>query len=202
MATTDPTDTSTQQSELGAGDELRWRIGLMTLVGVLSMVAGAIVLAKPGNSLVTLAVITGVFVILNGIYELVSALFAARGGMEALFGILGIIIGILLVRHPVHGVVAIAMLLGLWLVATGSLRLYTTLVVRASKWNLLLALVEIVAGIVIVSVPKIGFSTLAVLVGISFLVNGIVTVVLGVALFRLEGAARELAPPSGPEPDL
>jgi uncharacterized membrane protein HdeD (DUF308 family) len=40
-------------------------------------------------------------------------------------------------------------------------------------WNLLLAAFEVIAGIVIVSSPDIGVATLAVLVGISFIVRGL-----------------------------
>jgi len=46
-------------------------------------------------------------------------------------------------------------------------------------WNIVLALLEIAAGIVIVSSPPIGFATLALLVGIAFIANGVVTFALG-----------------------
>jgi uncharacterized membrane protein HdeD (DUF308 family) len=46
-------------------------------------------------------------------------------------------------------------------------------------WNIVLALIEVVAGIVIVSTPPIGFATLALLVGIAFILNGVAIFALG-----------------------
>jgi uncharacterized membrane protein HdeD (DUF308 family) len=47
------------------------------------------------------------------------------------------------------------------------------------------AAVEIIAGIVIVSSPDIGFATLAVLAGIAFILNGIGLLGLGWSLHSL-----------------
>ena len=44
------------------------------LVGVLSIAAGIIILIKPGDSLATLAVIAGIFLLLDGILELTASL--------------------------------------------------------------------------------------------------------------------------------
>ena len=95
---------------------------MLLLVGALSLAAGLIVLAKPSHSLTTLAVVFGVFVLLDSIYELVTSLFAERGAVGALLGVLGIVIGILLIRHPVHGVLAVGLLVGIWFVAAGVIR--------------------------------------------------------------------------------
>ena len=55
---------------------------LLLLVGALSVIAGVIILFKPSDSLATLAVIAGIFLLLDGILELADAFFgstAARG---------------------------------------------------------------------------------------------------------------------------
>ena len=64
-------DTSLSPSELR---ELTWGWWLALLIGVVSIVAGVIVIAKPSNSLATLAVIVGIFILVDGIVELVAAL--------------------------------------------------------------------------------------------------------------------------------
>ena len=59
------------------GAEVRVATGgwwLLLLVGVLSIAAGIIILIKPGDSLATLAVIAGIFLLLDGILELVASL--------------------------------------------------------------------------------------------------------------------------------
>jgi uncharacterized membrane protein HdeD (DUF308 family) len=169
---------------------------LLLLVGLLSIVAGVIVLAKPSNSLATLAVISGIFVLIDSIFELLAALGdqADHRGSAAVLGVLGTVIGILLIRHPIHGVLAIALLVGIWLVAIGVLRLVWALALEHRLWSIVVALIEIVAGIVIVSSPHIGFATLALLVGISFILNGIAISVLGWTMHLL----RRIAPDSSP----
>ena len=60
--------------------------------------------------------------------------------------------------------------------------------------RLLIAGVEILAGIVIVAAPDIGYATLTLLVGFSFIANGIAMIAAGVLLRML----RDRRPP-GPD---
>jgi uncharacterized membrane protein HdeD (DUF308 family) len=175
--------------------ELTWAWWVLLLIGALSVVAGVIVLLKPSNSLATLAVIAGIFILLASLSELVMALFAEHGAVAALFGVLGIVIGILLIRHPTHGVLAIALLIGIWLLAIGVIRLVSAFALEHRLWNIAVGLVEIVVGIVIVSSPKIGYATLALLVGIAFILNGISVVALGWVMHTLRREAPNLVPP-------
>jgi len=149
---------------------------LLLLVGLMCAAAGVIVLVQPDISLATLAVVAGIFLLIDGIYDVIVAI-ADRGegsGMLALVGVLSAIVGIILVRHPTGSVAAIALLLGIWLVCIGVVRLIRAFaLVEYRGWNLLVAFVEIVAGIVIVSSPGIGVTTLAIFVGIAFILRGI-----------------------------
>src|SRR5438034_7028629 len=98
---------------------------LLALVGLLSIAAGVIILFKPSDSLATLAVIAGIFLVLDAIVELVASLSRAtqNRGLVALVGVLSLLVGIVLIRHPVAGVTFVALLLGLWLVTVGAVRL-------------------------------------------------------------------------------
>lgn len=173
---------------------------LLVAVGLLSIAAGVIVLFKPSDSLATLAVIVGIFILIDGIVELVDSLLGEtrNRGMVALFGVITAIVGVLLIRHPVGGVTFVALLIALWLIAVGVIRFATAFDEPEHRgWYALLGLVEMVAGIVIVANPDIGYATLAVLVGIGFILNGIATAILGWGMHevRKEGAsARPVAP--------
>lgn len=165
-----------------------WGWGLLVLVGVLSAVAGVIILFKPGDSLETLAVIAGVFLLLDGLLELLASLARGRGnrGMVALVGVLSAIAGVILIRHPVGSVEFVALLIGIWLIAIGVIRLATV----GEEWehrgrHAFAGLLELIAGIVIVANPDIGYTTLAVLVGIGFILNGVGMAVLGLGMRRL-----------------
>src|SRR4051794_8572142 len=164
---------------MAAGDEVRvlkWSWWLLLIAGLLGIAAGIIVLVEPAISLETLAVVAGVFLLVDAIFEIAAAIAGAvpNRGMLALLGVLSAIVGVLLIRHPINGVVAIALLLGLWLITMGVVRAMAAFELTERRgWNLLLAAFELIAGIVIVSSPDIGVATLAVLVGISFIVRGV-----------------------------
>ncbi len=172
---------------------------LIMLMGRLSVLAGVIVLAKPSHTLATLTVICGIFVVLDSIFELALTMFAEHGATAALMGIVGIVVGILLIRHPIHGVLAAAFLIGIWLVAIGVLRLVLAFALRAHLWTFVVATVQIVAGVVLVSSPRIGFAALALIVGISLIVNGLASTVLGGSMHGARAVAPDLlaSNPSG-----
>jgi uncharacterized membrane protein HdeD (DUF308 family) len=149
-------------------------------LGALSVIAGIVVLANP-HSLNALAVVTGIFLLIDGIYEFVTALAAeteARG-MVALLGVLCIVAGVVLVRHPGTGVTAVALLLGIWLLATGAVRLAWTVVYDRRLGSALVSVVQLIAGVVIVAIPDIGVATLALLAGIAFILNGVALIAAG-----------------------
>jgi uncharacterized membrane protein HdeD (DUF308 family) len=155
------------------------------LVGVLSIAAGVIVVAKPSNSLATLAVVTGIFVLVDGIIAIAGALVGDSGnaGLVAILGVVSVVIGILLIRHPIGGVKAVALLLGIWLIAAAMVRAVVAIAVPGGRLRrLVVAAILAIAGIVIVSEPHIGYATLALIVGISFIAYGATMLVLALAL--------------------
>lgn len=170
---------------------------LAVTLGVLSLVAGVIVIVKPSNSLKTLAVIVGIFVLLDGIAELVLAFGSrtANRGLVAVLGLLDLVVGILLIRHPLGGVKAIALLLAIWLIAAGVVRLVIAFDTHGDRLGrFVVAAIEIVFGIVIVANPNIGFATLALLVGLAFIFNGVGMIGFGLLLRAVKKQPR----PPGP----
>ncbi|HKO26606.1 MAG TPA: HdeD family acid-resistance protein [Solirubrobacteraceae bacterium] len=161
---------------------------LFVMIGIASLVAGVIVVLQPSHSLATLAVVAGIFLLLDGIVEMVESLghSAEKRGLSAIIGILGIVVGILLIRHPTHAATAVGLLIGIWLIAVGVVRLLRALVIGAGLlWRIGVSLLEIAVGIAIVSNPHIGYGTLAVLLGIWLIVNGVGMTALGVAIHRI-----------------
>src|SRR5271165_7012468 len=144
---------------------------LYLVIGLISVAAGVIVLAKPSDSLATLAVVAGVFVLLDGAFALVASIsrHTENRGMAAILGVLGVVVGVLLIR-----------------------RLIAAFELEHRAWHIVVALVEVAAGIVIVSTPPIGFATLALLVGIEFIANGVMDVALG---WLMHSARHETAGP-------
>ena len=167
--------------------EVTWGWWLALLMGVISIIAGIIVIAKPSNSLATLAVIFGIFILVDGIVELVASLSSRtlnRGAM-AVLGVISVIAGVLLIRHPLGGVRAVALLIGIWLIAAGVVRFIAAFEAPDNRlWRIGVSLVLAAFGIAIVASPHIGYSTLAVITGIGFICYGIGMTALGWAMRR------------------
>jgi len=160
---------------------------LLLVVGIASLAAGIILVFRPSNSLATLCVIAGIFVLIDGIVELIRSFGSSteNRGLAAIIGVLGVVVGIILIRHPTHVVAAIGLLIGLWLVAVGVIRLVGAIVTGPHRvLRTLIAVVEIVLGIVIVSDPHIGYTALAIIVGICLILSGFAYSVLAFAVRR------------------
>ena len=166
---------------------------LMLLIGLLSVAVGIAFLAQPDNSIETLAVIAGIFLLIDGILELGASLMHStrNRGTVALVGVVTAIIGVLLIRHPVGGVVAVALLIGLWLIAVGVVRFVVAFDESEHRgWNLAVGAIQAIAGIVIIANPDIGYTTLAVLAGIAFILNGLGMCGLGWSMHSAEREAK------------
>ena len=177
--------TSLKPSELR---ELTWGWWLAVLIGAASIVVGIVVILKPSNSLSALAVIFGIFILVDGIVELAAALSGEtqNRGLLAVFGVLCVIAGVLLIRHPLGGVKAVALLLGIWLIAAGVVRLVAAFAFPGDRlWRIGVALVLAIFGVVIVSSPHIGYATLALIAGICLICYGIGMLVVGWAMHAI-----------------
>jgi uncharacterized membrane protein HdeD (DUF308 family) len=160
---------------------------LFMLAGLVSVAAGVIVLLKPSDSLVTLSVIAGIFILVDGLFDVIGS-FSRRTenrGLAAVVGVLSVVVGVLLIRHPLSGVLAAALLIGIWLLAGGVVRIVRAFDGDHVAWRVIVGLLEAAAGIVLISSPAISFSTLALLVGISFIVYGVGEFALGWMLHGL-----------------
>ncbi len=108
-----------------AGDRLRPWVGY--LLGAMFLVAGLVVLLRPGKSLWFLAVVVGISVIVTGAVQLVLALSERdqirHWALLAVLGGIGIVVGILAIAWPEITVWALALLIGIRLLIWGVVQL-------------------------------------------------------------------------------
>jgi uncharacterized membrane protein HdeD (DUF308 family) len=106
----------------------------MVLMGVLAVVAGIVALVAPITVLATLLGIIAAVAILRGVFEIVAAI-RLRAHIDdewvlGLSGVLSVLFGVLLISRPEEGLVAIAILMGAYMVALGSLAVALSLRLR------------------------------------------------------------------------
>jgi len=173
---------------------LTWSAWLIGILALLTLAFGVVILVEPSITLNTLAVIIGIYLLVSGLIDLGWAILGdhENRGLVAVFGVIGAVLGVLLIRHPTHAVTAVALLVGLWLLAAGLLRLVRTFAEPGNRiWSLLLAVAEIVFGAVIVSDPKIGVATLALIIGIALIVRAISLGLIVAAIWAVKHAPPE-----------
>jgi uncharacterized membrane protein HdeD (DUF308 family) len=95
---------------------------LYALLGVLSLIIGLYALRHVLITIVALALLLGIFWVVNGTTELFTAISQRemRGrGWNIFSGILGIIAGIILLAYPGISVLALAVVVSIWLIVYG-----------------------------------------------------------------------------------
>ena len=176
------------------------RVGLSTstsvwwafaVVGVVTLGVGIFLVAAPHETLTTLTVITGILLLVDGVFAVFGSIFGEveNRGLLALVGVLGAIAGLILIKKPFGTLLVFALIFGVWFVVVGIVRFvsaFTSSENRAS--NILLSIVEVIAGIVVLSWPELALSTLAIIVGIVLILRGLLFTYGGFRLRRLRGA--------------
>ena len=157
-----------------------WEIGL--LVGITMLVLGIIVTAHPSTSLNVISVLLGIIVLVGGVFRVVRSLAAEDNhrALTAILGIVMIVVGLILIRHLHLTRLLVALVVGLVFIVQGVVDLLVGFSGEAREgrgFTILVGVVSLAAGIVVLAVPEGSVTALAVLLGIWFIVLGLLQIV-------------------------
>ena len=142
---------------------------LLVLFGVVTLGVGIFFVVSPHETLSAFTVITGIFLLVDGVLAIFGSIFG-RGegrGLLALIGVLSAIAGLVLIKKPFDTLVAFTLIIGVWFVVAGVVRFVTAVASPEGRnGNIFIAILDVVAGIVILAWPDLGLATLAVIIGI------------------------------------
>ena len=159
------------------------------ILGVLTVILGIIVSFHPTGSLNVVAVLFGVLMILSGIFQLIRVFdpLELNRVWAGISGLLFIVIGVVLIRHLHLTRALIGLFIGItWIVqglgaviggVAGGTR-------EGRGWWIVFGAVSVVAGIVVVATPASSLNVLAVLLGIWFIIMGLLETAAGFLLRR------------------
>lgn len=157
---------------------MSWQVGLF--VGLVTLVLGIIVTLHPGGSLNVVAVLVGVLLLVAGLFHLIRAIDhdSPSRAWSAVVGLAFVVLGIVLIRHLHLTRNLIALLIAIvWIIQGVASLLAATDRARPDRaWSAVFGVISLVAGIVVVAVPEGSLTTLAVLLGIWFIVIGVLQV--------------------------
>lgn len=175
---------STIQAQLAHALSRHWWVLLVR--GLAAIVFGVLALAMPLVSLTSLILLFGAYSLFDGIVGVWSALGTHREHDHwvalLLWGILGVVVGLLTFLAP--GVTALALLfyIAIWAIATGSLQIVTAIRLRKEiEGELLLViagLASVAFGVLLMAQPAAGALAVVMLIGTYAVLFGLLLVLL------------------------
>ena len=158
-------------------------------LGVITLILGLIVSFHPSTSLNVVAVLIGLLMIISGIFYLIRVFDSGEAHRVwlGIAGLLLIVIGVVLIRHLHLTVALIGLIVGITWIVQGISALATAISGGPGEgrgWWIFFGIVSLIAGIVVTAVPTTSITTIAVLVGIWFIIMGLFEIIGGFMLRR------------------
>ncbi|KUL26635.1 HdeD family acid-resistance protein [Streptomyces regalis] len=171
-----------------------WQIVLVT--GVASLALGILVLVWPGAPLFASAVLFGLYLLISGVFQLVSAFGTHRTTslrvLAFISGSLSVVLGLFCFRRPMQSILLLALWIGIgWVIRgiTQTVAAASDKSMPARGWHILLGVITFVGGIVLIDSPIESVTVLMLLAGWWLVAVGIVEIVTGI---RMRMRARQV----------
>ena len=175
-----------------------WAVGLRGLLGILF---GLICLLTPGIGLEVYVILYAAYMLVDGIFAIISGIKAARHGerwgLLILEGIVDLAAGTVAVLWPAITLVALIWVVAIWAIISGALMLWAafTLNLDHGRWWLALGgIASLIFGVLLVIEPLIGAVVLTLWIGAYALVFGIFLLVLAFQLHSKKEEREHKAP--------
>ena len=177
---------------------LGWKMLLVR--GVLGIVFGILAIAWPISTAIALALLWGIWALADGIGSIAQAFQPESRGSRLwllALGVIALIAGFFAIVHPGMTVATLTWILGIWLIIRGIFELAGAFSsgLPMPRWLLVLnGLLSLLIGILFAANPGAGAVGIAVVLGITALVWGVVLIAVAVSV------RRGLATPPQPGP--
>src|SRR5438552_2932691 len=158
--------------------------GIVLTYGILMVILGIVILVWPDATLLVIAVLFGINLFITGIFQVVASFTRDEisGGMRALLaivGVLGILVGIYLLKHPVLTIAAIVIVLGAFWVVNGVVDFFSGLTHPDQPyrgWRIASGVLGFIAGLIVLFWPAITALALVWVLGIWLVVYGLIAI--------------------------
>ncbi|MEU6775261.1 HdeD family acid-resistance protein [Streptomyces sp. NPDC046759] len=182
------------EGPLHALSRAAWQVVLGT--GIASLVLGVLVLVWPGHSLLAAGILFGLYLLISGIFQLMSAFGTHQTTslrvLAFISGALSILLGLLCFRGPMQSILLLALWIGIgWLIRgiTQTIAALQDSRMPGRGRQILLGVVTFAAGIVLIDSPFRSVAVLTVVAGIWLVVVGILEIVTA---FGIRGRAKSV----------
>lgn len=180
------------------GLQKKW--GWLLALGIIMVILGAAALFLiPAATLATVLVL-GWLMVFSGVVEVIHGFGTRKWGgvvLNLIVGALGVVVGLLIVTHPLAGALAWTLLFAFLFVAVGVFRTIAAIQIKFPNWGWALfdGLVTLALGILLwVQWPSSAFWFLGLALGVTLILRGWSDVMLAIAIRNLRRAPEAARP--------
>ena len=168
------------------------------LRGILALVFGILFLAYPGATLRTFIILIGVLLIIDGVINLIrSVVFVFRKepwGWTLVWGLVGLLIGLIFVNHTDFTLGFVAILVGIWVIIMSVAEIAVAFDMPPESGRGALAVLGVISlgfGIAILAWTAGTVYALMVLFGIYLLVVAVMDFIIGIYVGRMQHKVKQ-----------
>jgi uncharacterized membrane protein HdeD (DUF308 family) len=163
--------------------------GWLLALGIAYVIMGLVIAGSPMAATIAVDILIGFVLIIGGVISIIGAFFTGdwkRFLLVLLSGILYLVVGVLLLKNPMAGVLTLTLLLAAFLLVEGFFKIIHAFQMKPAPnwvWLLVSGVASVILGVMIWGqFPQSGAFIIGLLVGIYFLINGITMVMFSFAL--------------------
>lgn len=163
-------------------------------IGLITAGLGVVVLVWPGETLAVLSVLFGIQLLLFGLFRLISA-FSGKTLVSPLLmgiiGIIGMVVGVAVLRHPFETVAVLATLLGIVWIVGGAVDVIASISdseLPNRGFTAIGGILSGIAGIIVVSWPEPTAKVIAWVGGIYLVAIGIMFIIAAFQMRKIANA--------------
>ncbi len=164
---------------------------LLLVLGLASIVFGALLIFWPGRTITVVAALIGLFMIVTGLIRFAVAVFDTdreNRWLLVIAGIVGVVLGVIIVRNPEETIRVVVLVTAIFWLVSGMIDFFRGVTNRAlpdASLRIGLGALSALFGLMILVWPEITVGVLAILTGIYIVVFGFLEVV---AAFQVRNA--------------
>ena len=174
---------------------------VLLLNGICAIIFGLVAFTWPGITLLSLAILFGVYCIADGITMIIVSITRGKRGEswgQMLFrGIVSLIAGGIALFWPAITAIALLLIIAVWAIVRGILEIFAAIRLRKiinNEWLLVLGgIISVLFGVFIMARPGSGALSLIWIIGAFAIAHGILLIALSFKLHKLGSMARHVA---------
>lgn len=149
------------------------------IIGIICVIGGIYLIINPINSINNIINIIGMILLITGIIKMISSILNKDEIKYVMpSGMLNIIGGIILIRHPESTINFITTIIGIWFILKTTNELYITINLnKENKKELVIGILKLLLGIIILITPIITIVFTGYILGIILIVIGIIIII-------------------------